>query len=77
MKTKNKISEFLTHNGEFSHTRLISILGSFIVFIVFCYHPLDTGVQNLMFGILAASLTNATVSKFAKNKENKEEEEEN
>lgn len=74
-KKKNSPIEFLTHKGELSHTRLISLIGSFIVFVMFCLNPLDGGIQNLMFGILAASLTNATISKFAKPKQEEYNEE--
>ncbi|MEY2869589.1 MAG: hypothetical protein RIR01_2086 [Bacteroidota bacterium] len=63
---KGEIKDFFTSKGHFSHTRLISIIGSFIVFGVFIAHPLDGGLQNIMFGILAASMTNATISKFSR-----------
>lgn len=63
---KRSIKDFFTSNGEYSHTRLISIVGSFIVFGLFIAYPLDGGLQNIMFGILAASMTNATISKFSK-----------
>lgn len=60
------VRDFLKSNGKYSHTRLISIVGSFIVFGVFIVHPLDGGLQNIIFGVLAASMTNATISKFSR-----------
>ena len=63
---KENLRDFFKSNGEYSHTRLISIVGSFIVFGVFLFHPLNDGLQNIIFGVLAASMTNATISKFSK-----------
>ena len=63
---KESLKDFLKSNGEYSHTRLISIVGSFIVFGVFLVHPLNDGLQNIVFGVLAASMTNATISKFSR-----------
>lgn len=60
------LSEFFKgENGNYSHTRLISIIGSFCVFGVFVYMPSNDGVQNLMTILLTGSLINATASKFA------------
>lgn len=59
------IEFFKDANGHLSHTRLISIIGSFCVFIVFCYMPSNDGIQNLMTIIITGSLVNATASKFA------------
>lgn len=73
MRRRSNIWDFFKTRGEYSHTRLISIIGSFVVFVVFCLNPTNTGIQNLMFGILAASLTNATISKFAKQPTQEEE----
>lgn len=56
---------FKDGKGYFSHTRLISIIGSFCVFGVFIYMPDNEGVQNLMTILLTGSLINATASKFA------------
>ena len=56
---------FKDEKGSYSHTRLISIIGSFIVLGLLLVHPTNDGLQNIVLGILAASLTNATVSKFA------------
>ena len=56
---------FKDEKDNYSHTRLISIIGSFIVFGVFIIYPTNDGLQNIVLGILAASLTNATASKFA------------
>lgn len=60
--------DFFKSQGEYSHTRLISITGSFIVFGLFIVSPENDGLQNIVLGILATSLTNATVSKFANRK---------
>lgn len=38
---------------------------------MFVLNPLNDGLQNIMLGILAASMTNSTISKFSK--ENKQE----
>lgn len=65
--TNLKISEFFKSNNQFSHTRLISIIGSFVVFGAFLYDPSNTGLQNLMAIIISGSLINATASKFSKN----------
>jgi hypothetical protein len=65
--TESKISEFFKSNNQFSHTRLISIIGSFVVFGAFLYEPSNTGLQNLMAIIISGSLINATASKFSKN----------
>ncbi len=60
------ISDFLKFNGQYSHTRLISIIGSLVVFGTFIYNPTNTGLQNLMAIIISGSLINATASKFSK-----------
>jgi len=58
--------EFLQDGkGNYSHTRLISVIGSFCVFGMFLYLPTNDGIQNLMTILLTASLVNATASKFA------------
>lgn len=62
-----KISEFFQYDGVFSHTRLISIVGSFISFGVFMFNPENVGVQNVVIAIIAFSLTNTTASKFVEN----------
>jgi hypothetical protein len=68
------IEFFKDGKGYFSHTRLISIIGSFCVFGVFIYIPENEGIQNLMTILLSGSLINATASKFAdKRKQNTEE----
>lgn len=64
--TKSKISDFFKSKGEFSHTRLISIIGSLVVFGAFLYESTNTGLQNLMAIIISGSLINATASKFSK-----------
>jgi uncharacterized membrane protein YeaQ/YmgE (transglycosylase-associated protein family) len=61
---------FKDEKGNYSHTRLISIIGSFIVLGSFTMYPTNDGLQNIVLGILAASLTNATASKFANRKQN-------
>jgi hypothetical protein len=65
--TKYKISDFLKHKGEYSHTRLISIIGSLVVFGAFLYDPSNNGLQDLMAIVISGSLINATASKFSKN----------
>jgi hypothetical protein len=68
------IEFFKDGKGYLSHTRLISIIGSFCVFGVFIYMPENEGVQNLMTILLTGSLINATASKFAdKTKQNTED----
>ena len=69
-----KISEFLQYKGVFSHTRLISIVGSFITFGVFVFKPENEGVQNIVIAIIGFSLANTTASKFADNFKLKENE---
>ncbi len=59
------IDFFKDGKGNYSHTRLISIIGSFCVFGVFLFMPDNDGVQNLMTILLTGSLINATASKFA------------
>ena len=59
------IEFFKDGKGNYSHTRLISIIGSFCVFGMFLYLPTNDGIQNLMTILLTASLVNATASKFA------------
>jgi hypothetical protein len=63
----SSISDFLKTKGEYSHTRLISIIGSFVVFGAFLYDPSNNGLQDLMAIIISGSLINATASKFSKN----------
>jgi hypothetical protein len=65
--TKYKISDFLKHKGEYSHTRLISIIGSLVVFGAFLSDPSNDGLQDLMAIVISGSLINATASKFSKN----------
>ncbi len=60
------ISDFFKYNGHYSHTRLISIIGSLVVFGTFIYNPTNTGLQNLMAIVISGSLLNATASKFTK-----------
>jgi uncharacterized membrane protein YeaQ/YmgE (transglycosylase-associated protein family) len=62
---------FKDEKGSYSHTRLISIIGSFIVLGLLLFYPTNDGLQNIVLGILAASLTNATVSKFAHRRQRK------
>jgi hypothetical protein len=64
--SQSKISDFLKTKGEYSHTRLISIIGSFVVFGAFLYNPSDNGLQDLMAIVISGSLINATASKFSK-----------
>jgi hypothetical protein len=64
-KKERSLKDFISHNNQYSHTRLISLVGSLIVFIMFILNPLNDGLQNIVLGILAASLTNATISKFS------------
>ena len=64
--SESKINDFFKHKGEYSHTRLISIIGSFVIFGAFIYYPDNNGLQNLMAIIISASLINATASKFSK-----------
>jgi hypothetical protein len=59
------IEFFKDGKGNYSHTRLISIIGSFCVFTMFLYMPTNDGIQNLMTILLSGSLINATASKFA------------
>ena len=67
MERESKISDFVKYNGEYSHTRLISIIGSIVVFGVFIFQYDNVGIQNLVSIIISGSLINATVSKFSKN----------
>ena len=62
---------FRDEKGNYSHTRLISIIGSFIVLGSFAMYPTNDGLQNIVLGILAASLTNATAAKFANRRHRK------
>ena len=59
------IEFFKDGKGNYSHTRLISIIGSFCVFGIFLWIPTNDGIQNLMTILLSGSLINATASKFA------------
>ena len=59
------IEFFKDSKGNYSHTRLISIIGSFCVFGVFICFPDNDGIQDLMTILLSGSLINATASKFA------------
>lgn len=63
--------DFFKSAGKYSHTRLISIVGSFLVFILLALNPANDGLQNIVLGILAASLTNATASKFINRRRNR------
>ena len=60
------LTDFFKHKKVYSHTRLISIIGSFVIFGAFIYYPDNSGLQNLMAIIISASLINATASKFSK-----------
>ncbi len=66
------LKDFVSYNGQYSHTRLISIIGSLITFVMFILNPLNDGIQNIVLGILIGSMTNASISKFSK--EGKQEE---
>ena len=63
---QSNITDFLKSKGEYSHTRLISIIGSFVVFGAFLYNPSNNGLQDLMAIVISGSLINATASKFSK-----------
>ena len=63
---------FKDGKGNYSHTRLISIIGSFCVFGVFLYMPDNEGIQDLMTILLSGSLINATASKFAEKTKQKQ-----
>jgi hypothetical protein len=70
MKFLIAISDFLKYKGQWSHTRLISIVGSSIVFWKFIEHPDNFGLQDLMMAIIGFAFGSSTVSKFTnKNKE--------
>lgn len=71
------IEFFKDGKGNYSHTRLISIIGSFCVFGMFLYLPTNDGIQNLMTILLTASLVNATASKFADRTRRKQDGEQN
>lgn len=60
------LKDFFSYNGQYSHTRLISIVGSLITFVMFILNPLNDGIQNIVLGILIGSMTNASISKFSK-----------
>lgn len=62
-----KIKQFFQYDGVYSHTRLISVVGSFVSFGVFVFNPENAGVQNVVIAIIAFSLTNTTASKFVEN----------
>jgi hypothetical protein len=66
--TKSKISDFLKSKGEYSHTRLISIIGSLVVFGSFLCDSSNNGLQDLVAIVISGSLINATASKFSKEK---------
>lgn len=66
MKEPN-LSDFFKYNGQYSHTRLISIIGSIVVLGVFIFKSDNVGIQNLVAIIISGSLVNATISKFSKN----------
>lgn len=65
------IEFFKDGKGNYSHTRLISIIGSFCVFIMFLINPSNDGIINLMTILLSGSLINATASKFADRRNNR------
>ncbi len=69
MKFLIAISDFLKYKGQWSHTRLISIVGSSIVFWKFIEHPENFGLQDLMMAIIGFAFGSSTVSKFT-NKNN-------
>jgi hypothetical protein len=66
MKFLIAISDFFKYRGQWSHTRLISIAGSFIVFWKFIQHPDNFGLQDLMMAIIGFAFGSATMSKFTK-----------
>lgn len=61
-----KISEFISHKGEYSSGRLISLVGSFIVFGVFVYDYKNQGIQDLVMMVLGYAFGATTISKFSK-----------
>jgi hypothetical protein len=66
MKFLIAISDFFKYRGQWSHTRLISIVGSGIVFWKFIEHPDNFGLQDLMMAIIGFAFGSATMSKFTK-----------
>lgn len=76
MKFLIAISDFFKYRGQWSHTRLISIAGSTIVFWKFIEHPDNFGLQDLMMAIIGFAFGSSTMSKFTnKNNQNTNDDE--
>lgn len=60
------LSDFVSYRGEYSSGRLISLVGSAIVFSLLIKNPENVGIQNLAMAVIGYSFASTTVSKFAK-----------
>lgn len=68
MKSKQgkSLSDFVSYRGEYSSGRLISLVGSIIVYFLLIKNPENVGIQNLAMAVIGYSFAATTVSKFSK-----------
>lgn len=60
------LSDFISYKGEYSSSRLVFLIGSFVILSEFIYNPESIGVQNLVMAIMGYSAAATTISKFSK-----------
>lgn len=66
LKRQKSLSDFVSYKGEYSSGRLISLVGSIIVYFLLIKNPENVGIQNLAMAVIGYSFAATTVSKFSK-----------
>lgn len=66
-RRQQKLVDFISYNGEYSHTRLIAVASAGVVLVVFVLNPLNEGIQSLVQYVILGAIGGATISKFSKN----------
>ena len=62
---ERSLSDFISYKGEYSSSRLVFLIGSFVILSEFIYNPESIGVQNLVMAVMGYAAAATTVSKFA------------
>lgn len=60
------LSDFISYKGEYSSSRLVFLIGSFVILSEFIYNPESIGVQNLVMAVMGYAAAATTISKFSK-----------
>lgn len=63
---ERSLSDFISYKGEYSSSRLVFLIGSFVILSEFIYNPESIGVQNLVMAVMGYAAAATTISKFSK-----------